>query len=100
MNSVAIISSASASCGTVMATRTAPMAAMKKAVRPLPRDPPAVTTSSPAGATSSAFPRAITATWSATVWMAAMSSDAVSINENFIASLFYRWSQINLTINR
>jgi len=86
MNSVAIINNASASCGIATATRTALMVATKKAVRLLPRDPPAVTTSSPAGATNSASRRATTATWNATVWMAAMSSDAVSINKNFIAS--------------
>lgn len=52
-------------------------------MRLLPRDLPAVTTSSPAPATSSASRRAITATWSAIAWTAATKSDVVSNDENF-----------------
>lgn len=103
-SSVAIISSASASCGVVTATRIAQTAAMRKTARRLPRDPHAVTTSFPAIATNSVSRRAITATWSATAWTAATKLDAVSIDEYFVghkASVFHQRTlyQINLTIN-
>lgn len=92
MSSVAIISSASASCGVATATRTVPTAATKKTADRLPRDHLAVTASTPAAATNNVSRRVITATWSATAWTAVTKSDAVSINERFIASLFYRRS--------
>jgi len=82
-SSVAIISSASASCGVVTATRIAQTAAMRKTARRLPRDLHAVTTSFLATATNSVSRRAITATWSATAWTAATKLDAVSIDEYF-----------------
>jgi hypothetical protein len=90
MSSVAIISSVSASCGVATATRTAPTAATKRIADRLLRDRLAVTTNMPAAATSNVSRRVITATWNVTVWTAAMKSDAVSINECFMASLFYR----------
>lgn len=104
-SSVAIISSASASCGVVTATRIAPMAATRKTARRLPRDLHAVTTSFLAAATNSVSRRAITATWSETVWTAATKLDAVSIDEYFVerkASLFHHRTlyEINLTLNR
>lgn len=91
-SSVAIISSASASCGVATATRIARTTATKRTARRLPWDPPAVTTSSPAAAINSVSRRATTATWSATAWTAATKLAAVSIRWEFherAASIFY-----------